>query len=147
MFVRTILAVLAVALSVGAAIAQQDPVTMRENLMKENNKHAIAVVRMMRGQTPFDAAEVDTAFTQWADTAQKLPGLFPENSKTGGDNRASPKIWLNKKDFDAKAAAFAKAVAETHDKAKSSLEGLRVAIPVVGKACDNCHEDYRLSKQ
>lgn len=78
---------------------------------------------------------------------QKLPGLFPENSKTGGDNRASPKIWLNKKDFDAKAAAFAKAVAETHDKAKSSLEGLRAAIPVVGKACDNCHEDYRLSKQ
>jgi len=78
---------------------------------------------------------------------QKLPGLFPENSKTVGENRASPKIWLNKTDFDAKAAALAKAVAETHDKAKSSLEGLRAAIPVVGKACDNCHEDYRLSKQ
>ena len=82
-----------------------------------------------------------------ADTAQKLPSLFPDNSKTGGDNRASPKIWLNKKDFDAKAAAFAKAVAEKHDTAKSSLDGLRTAIPVVGKACDNCHEDYRLSKQ
>ena len=102
---------------------------------------------MMRGQAPFDAAAVDAAFKQWADTAQKLPGLFPDNSKTGGDNRASPKIWLNKKDFDAKAAAFAKAVAENHDKAKSSLDGLRAAIPVVGKACDNCHKDYRLSKQ
>ena len=40
MFVRTILAVLAVALSVGAAIAQPDPVTTRENLMKQNNDHA-----------------------------------------------------------------------------------------------------------
>ena len=147
MFVRTILAVLAVALSAGTAMAQSDPVTTRENLMNQNNDHAKAVVSMMRGQAPFDAAAVDAAFKQWADTAQKLPGLFPENSKTGGDNRASPKIWLNKKDFDAKAAAFAKAVAETHDKAKSSLEGLRAAIPVVGKACDNCHEDYRLSKQ
>ena len=147
MFVRTIVAFLTVALCIGAAMAQSDPVTTRENLMNQNNDHAKAVVLMMRGQAPFDAAAVDAAFEQWADTAQKLPGLFPENSKTGGDNRASPKIWLNKKDFDAKAAAFAKAVAETHDKAKSSLEGLRAAIPVVGKACDNCHEDYRLSKQ
>jgi cytochrome c556 len=147
MFVRAILAALAVGLSVGAAIAQQDPVTIREDLMKKNNDHAKVVVQMMRGQAPFDAAAVDAAFAQWADTAQKLPRLFPDNSKTGGDNRASPKIWLNKKDFDAKAAAFAKAVAENHDTAKSSLDGLRAAIPVVGKACDNCHEDYRLSKQ
>jgi cytochrome c556 len=98
------------------------------------------------GQAPFDAAAVDAAFAQWADTAQKLPSLFPDNSKTGGDNRASPKIWLNKKDFDAKAAAFAKAVAENRDRGKGSLEGLRAAIPAVGKACDDCHKDYRLGK-
>ena len=145
--VFAVVAVAAVAFGATVVVAQQDPVTTREDLMKANNKHAIAVVRMMRGQAPFDAAAVDAAFAQWADTAQKLPSLFPDNSKTGGDNRASPKIWLNKKDFDAKAAAFAKAVAENHDKAKSSLDGLRAAIPVVSKACDNCHEDYRLSKQ
>jgi cytochrome c556 len=147
MLIRTTVAVIAVALGAGAVIAQQDPVTTRENLMKENNKNAIAAVRMIRGQAPFDAAAVDAAFAQWADTAQKLPGLFPENSKTGGDNRASPKIWLNKKDFDEKAAAFGKAVADNRDKAKASLDGLKTAIPVVGKGCDNCHEDYRLSKQ
>src|SRR5512141_3239877 len=116
MFIRIIFAALAVGLRVSAAIAQQDPVTVRENLMKENNKHAVAVVRIMRGQAPFDAAVVDAAVKQWADTAQKLPSLFPDNSKTGGDNRASPKIWLNKKDFDAKAAAFAKAVAENRER-------------------------------
>ena len=147
MLARTLLAALAMGLGVAAAMAQQDPVTVREDLMKQNNKHAVVVVKMMRGQQPFDAAAVDAAFAQWADTAQKLPSLFPENSKTGGDNRASPKIWLNKKDFDAKAAAFAKSVADNRDTAKASLEGLRTAIPVVGKACDNCHEDYRLSKQ
>lgn len=147
MLIRAIVAVIAVALGAGAVIAQQDPVTTRENLMKENNKNAIAAVKMIRGQAPFDAAAVDAAFAQWADTAQKLPGLFPENSKTGGDNRASPKIWLNKKDFDEKAAAFGKVVADNRDKAKASLDGLKAAIPVVGKGCDNCHEDYRLSKQ
>jgi len=147
MFARTILAALAVVVSVGAVTAQQDPVNTREDLMKKNNDHAKAVVQMMRGQLPFDAAAVDAAFKQWADTAQKLPGLFPDNSKTGGDNRASPQIWLNKKDFDAKAAAFGKAVAENHDKAKSSLDGLKAAIPAVGKTCDDCHKEYRLSKQ
>ena len=146
MFVRTTFATLAVALSAGAVMAQQDPVTTRENLMKENNKHAIAVVRMMRGLAPFDAAAVDAAFAQWAVTAQKLPSLFPDNSKTGGDNRASPKIWVNKKDFDAKAAAFGKSVTEYRDKGKGSIEGLRAAIPAVGKACDDCHKDYRLGK-
>jgi cytochrome c556 len=146
MFVRTILVALAVGFGVGAVMAQQDPVTTRENLMKENDKHAVVVVQMMRGRRPFDAAAVDAAFAQWGDTAQKLPSLFPDNSKTGGDNRASPKIWLNKKDFEAKAAAFGKAVAENRDKAKSSLEGLRAAIPVVGKGCDDCHKDYRLGK-
>ncbi len=147
MFIRITVAVLAIGFGVTAVMAQQDPVKMREDLMKQNDDHAKAVVLMMRGQQPFDAAAVDAAFKQWADTAQKLPGLFPENSKTGGDNRASPKIWLNKKDFDAKAAAFAKAVTENHDKAKSSLDGLKAAIPVVGKACDDCHKEYRLSKQ
>jgi cytochrome c556 len=144
---RTTLAALAVGLSVGAIIAQQDPVATRENLMKQNDEHARTVVQMMRGQRLFDSAAVDAAFAQWADTAQKLPGLFPENSKTGGDNLASPKIWLNKKDFDAKAAALATAVAENRDKAKASLDGLKAAIPVVGKGCDNCHEDYRLTKR
>ncbi len=147
MLIRATLAVIAVGLSAGVVIAQQDPVTTRENLMKENDKNAKTVVKMMRGRAPFDAAAVDAAFAQWADTAQKFPGLFPENSKTGGDNQASPKIWLNKKDFAAKSAAFGKVVAENRDKAKASLDGLRAAIPVVGKACDNCHEDYRLSKQ
>jgi len=146
MLIRTTLAAIAVGLGAGAVMAQQDPVTTRENLMKENNKHAIAVVRMMRGQAPFDAAAVDAAFAQWADTAQKLPNLFPDGSKTGGDNRASPKIWVNKKDFDAKAAAFGKSVAENRDKGKGSLDGLKAAIPVVGKACDDCHKEYRLGK-
>ncbi|HEX5210260.1 MAG TPA: cytochrome c [Pseudolabrys sp.] len=147
MFTRIVAAVLIAGLGFGTVMAQQDPVKTREDLMKKNNEHAKSVVQMMRGQAPFDAAAVDAAFRQWADTAQVLPSLFPENSKTGGDSRASPKIWADKKDFDDKAAAFGKAVKENHDKAKSSLDGLKAAIPVVGKTCDDCHKDYRLSKQ
>lgn len=140
-------AVAVVASGTSAVIAQSDPIAARMSLMKGNNDNAKVVVAMIRGQAPFDAAKVDAAFAQWADTAQKLPGLFPDNSKTGQKTRATPKIWETKSDFDAKAAAFGKAVAENRDKAKASLDGLKAAIGVVGKACDNCHEDYRLSQR
>lgn len=130
-----------------AVIAQVDPITTRQSLMKENNNNAIIAVRMMRGLAPFDAAKVDAAFAQWADTAQKLPALFPDTSKTGQKTRASSKIWLTKPDFDAKAAAFGKAVAENRNKAKTSPEDLRAAIPAVANACDACHKDYRVGRQ
>ena len=134
-------------LATGAVIAQSDPISARKGLMKENENNAVTVVRMMRGQLPYDPAKVDAAFAQWADTAKQLPSLFPDNSKTGQNTRAAPKIWTSKADFDAKAAAFGKAVAENREKAKGSVEGLRAAIPAVGNACDTCHKDYRLAKQ
>ena len=96
-FVVAALAVTTVAVTM--AMAEPDPVKTREGLMKQNDDHAKTMVQMMRGQRPFDAKLVDTAFAQWADTAKRLPGLFPENSKTGGDNRASPTIWLDKERF------------------------------------------------
>jgi cytochrome c556 len=129
------------------AIAQSDPIATRKALMKENDQNAVIVVRMMRGMAPFDAAKVDAAFAQWADTAQKLPGLFPDSSKTGQKTRASSKIWVTKADFDAKAAAFGKVVAENRNKAKASLDGLRGAIPAVANSCDACHKNYRLGAE
>ena len=141
------LAAVVLVFGAGAVTAQSDPIATRMALMKGNDDNARIVVPMMRGQAPFDAAKVDAAFAQWADTAQKLPGLFPDNSKTGQKTRASSKIWVTKADFDAKVAEFGKAVAENRDKAKTSLDELRAAIPVVGNACDSCHKKYRLSKQ
>jgi cytochrome c556 len=142
-----VLTAIIVASATGAVIAQTDPIATRQLLMKENNNKAIAIVRMMRGLAPFDAAKIDTAFAQWADTAQKLPGLFPDTSKTGQKTRAASKIWVTKADFDARAAALGKAVAENRNKAKTSLDGLRAAIPAIANACDACHKDYRLGRE
>ena len=140
--------VLASALTTGAVIAQNEtPIAARQELMKGNLRGATSVIPMVRGSAPFEATKVDAAFAQWAETAQKLPGLFPDNSKTGLKTRSSPKIWQAKADFDAKAADFGKAVADNREKARGSLDGLKVAVPAVSKTCDNCHEVYRLPKQ
>jgi cytochrome c556 len=139
---RTVLAMAAVAVGLSVAIAQSDPVSQRKALMKGNGQHAAALGKMVRGEDPFDAAKVTAAFAQWTETAQKLPTLFPEPPKAGEDTRALPKIWEDKSDFNAKIAAFAAVVADNKDKAKT-LDELKVAMPLVGKGCGNCHELYR----
>ena len=141
------LAVAFLAAGVGAVIAQSDPIAARKAMMKENDENALALVRMMRGQMPFDPVKVDAAFAQWEDTAKKFPELFPGNSQIGQETRAASKIWITKADFDAKAAEFGKVVAENRVKAKASLAGLRAAIPSIGNACDNCHKEYRTSRR
>jgi cytochrome c556 len=101
---------------------------------------------MVRGENPFDAAKVNAAFAQWEETAKKIPTLFPAPPAAGQETRALPKIWENKADFEAKIAAFAKAVADNKDKAKT-LDELKVAFPSVNTACNNCHEPYRKPQQ
>ena len=109
-----------IAVGVTAVIAQSDPIAARKALMKANNDNARNLVKMMRGETPYDAAKVNAAFAQWAETAAEVPGLFPDNSKTGGNTRATPKIRETRSDFEAKVAAFGKAVADNRDKARIS---------------------------
>jgi len=140
--IRTVLAMAAVAVGVTVAIAQSDPVSQRKALMKSNGQNAQALGKMVRGEDPFDAAKVNAAFVQWTETAQKVPTLFPEPPKAGEETRALPKIWETKSDFDAKLAAFAKAVADNKDKVKT-LDELKVAMPLVSKTCGDCHEPYR----
>ena len=139
---RIMLAVAMIAVGLTAVVAQSDPIAARKALMKANNDNASNLVKMTRGEAPYDAAKVNAAFAQWAETAQKFPALFPDNSKTGGNTRATPKVWQTRSDFEAKVAAFGKAVADNRDKAKN-VDELKVALGAVGKTCDSCHEQYR----
>lgn len=133
----------AAVLVLGAAtvVAQQNPIAERKALMKANNDNAAIIVRMVRGQEPFDAAKAKAAFDQWADTAKKFPSLFPDNTKTG-DTRATPAVWEKRADFNAMIARFAKDIDEQRVKA-TNLDGLKGALGVIGKDCGDCHETYR----
>jgi cytochrome c556 len=97
---------------------------------------------MVRGQSPFDQEKVNAAFEQWADTAKKLPNLFPTPPAPGEDTRALSKIWESKPDFEAKIAGFEKALSENKDKA-TTLDELKVVFPRINDACNACHEPYR----
>lgn len=144
--IRTVLAMTAIAVGVTAVMAQSDPIAQRKALMKENNKHSGALNKMVRGEDPFDAAKVTAAFANWSATAAKLPPLFASPPPAGADTRALPKIWENKPDFDAKLAAWSKAVTDNKDKGKT-LDELKVSFAAVNNACNNCHELYRRPQQ
>jgi cytochrome c556 len=143
---RTTLTLLAVAAGVTAVVAQTDPLAVRKALMKENDDHYRALRAMTRGEQPFDAAKVDAAFQQWGDTAVQLPKLFPTPPKPGEETRAALKIWETKADFDARTAAFGKAVADNRDKAKT-LDGLKAVFAAIENSCNDCHGDYRARRQ
>jgi cytochrome c556 len=139
-----VFAVAVIALGVGVAIAQQDPIAARRALMKANGDQAKAGAAMMKGEAPFDLDKVRKMFATFGDAAEKMPSLFPDNSKTGGDTAADPKIWENLDDFKAR---FAKFGADAKDAIATDLDSFKAAFGSIGKNdCGGCHEKYRIKK-
>jgi cytochrome c556 len=136
----------AVALSATIVLAQQNPILARQEIMKKSDDDLKALSRVMRGEAPFDAAKATAAYASMEDSYKKVQGLFPDNSKTGDKTRASPKIWEDRADFDAKMAAFIKVAGEAKTKATNE-KAFKVAHQAVIKGCDNCHADYRMRRQ
>jgi cytochrome c556 len=143
---RTVFAVAVVALCVGVAIAQQDPIAARRALMKANGDQAKVGASMMKGETPFDVDKARKIFAAFEEAATKVPSLFPENSMTGGDTAADPKIWENMDDFKARFAKF-RTDAEDALAKVTDLDSFKAAFGAIGKNdCGGCHEKYRIKK-
>jgi cytochrome c556 len=143
--IRPILAGFAVAIGVTAALAQSDPIKERQSLMKGFGAAARTATQMSRGEIPFDAAKAKEVFVTLETGAKRIPTLFPENSKTGGDTAAAPKIWQDMAGFQ---AAAAKLGADSQKAAASvtNLDTFKAAFGGVAKDCGGCHDTYRLKK-
>lgn len=145
---RMIVVAGALVLGLGAVMAEQDQVKDTEAMMKGNGRNAGALAAMVKGEKPYDQATVDAALTQFADTAAKLPTLFPEGIKGkpfDGDYSPSSKIWEDKAGFAEHIASFAKVVGDAKGKIKD-VDTLKAELPLIGKQCGGCHETYRVKK-
>jgi cytochrome c556 len=141
---RTVLVVTALAIGVSAASAQ-DPIAARKALMKKNGEMAQQGAKFMKGEEPFNLAKAQAIFAQYQEAASKMPALFPENSKTGGDTAALPAIWEKKSDVDAKFAKFGADAKDAAAKVKDEAS-FKATYPEVQKNCGGCHESYRAKK-
>ena len=140
---RTVIAALGVLIASGLAVLAQssDPITQRQNLMKNNQEQMRALTGMARGQAPFNAATVQAAFQRLEQNAQQIPGLFPAGSHQG-KTAALPTIWERKADFDAHATRLQQD-ARAAQGAVTDPTSLQAAIQRVGQSCGGCHETYR----
>jgi cytochrome c556 len=133
------------ALGVSFALAQQDPIAARKAIMKKNGDEAKIGTQFMKGEAPFDLAKAKAIFATYQDAASKMPNLFPDNSKTGGDTAALPAVWDKKAEFDAK---FKKLGEDAKDAAAKVTDeaSFKTAFPAVQKNCGGCHETFRQKK-
>jgi cytochrome c556 len=144
---RTVVAVGALLLGIGAVMAQQNLVKQDRDTMKANAKNLGGVmIAMVKGEKPYDQAAVSAALAQLDETARKLPTMFPESlkgAKFDGDYSPSPKLWEDKAGFQAKIDSFAKVVTEAKAQIKD-LDSLKTVAPAIGKECGGCHETFRV---
>src|ERR1700748_550695 len=135
MMMRTAVIVGTLLLGIGAVVAQQDAVKEAQTTMKGNGKNAGALSAMVKGEKPYDQATVDAALAQFADTAKKLPTLFPVSIKgkpVEGDYGPSAKIWEDGAGFKEHIVSFAKAVGDAKGKIKD-VDSLKAELGFIGK--------------
>jgi cytochrome c556 len=146
MMTRSAFLVVAAVLVAGAVAAQTDPITTRKALMKANGDQAKIGAAMAKGEMPFDAQKAKVMFATFVDAANKMPNLFPDNSKTGGETAAAPKIWENMADLKARFAKLG-ADAKAAQGSVTDLATFKAAFGSIGKQdCGACHELYRIKK-
>ena len=118
-----------------AYAAADDQIKARQAEMKANGKAMGALVAIMKGEAPYDAATVKASLDAMAaaDAAAGEAKAWDASSMEGAtvETWAKPEIWA-----DARAA-----LAATTDEA-----GFKAAFPALGQACQSCHESFRRPK-
>jgi cytochrome c556 len=128
-----------------AALAQTDPIAARRAIEHASGEAQRLGTAMVQGEVPFEVAKAKAIFATFVDAATKMPQLFPDNAKTGGETAAAPKVWEDRADFVARWQNFgaeAKAAAD----ATTDLDSFRRAFSRVNESCASCHDLYRVKK-
>ncbi len=131
------------ALAGGIALAEDDPVVARQQLMKANGAAAKLGYMMARGKVPFDAAAAAEAMNKIADDMNTFPTLFPPGSDKAAKTTASPDIFANMDDFKARAAQLQTDARAAAAAAANGVDAFSVAFDAIDHDCGGCHQKYR----
>lgn len=142
---RTVIAAATFVLGAYAAVAQVDAIATRKSVMKGVGDQTKAGAAMAKGEAPYDQTKAQALFAAYVDASEKMPNLFPDSSKTGGETAALPTIWEKMDDFKARFAKLGEdakaALASVKD-----LDTFKAVFTAVTKNCGGCHETYRVKK-
>jgi cytochrome c556 len=138
------LAALAAVLVLGTvtvAVGQADPIAARKAMMKANGGAVGTLVKMVKGETPFDAAAAKAAL-ETIGNSKTYADLFPVGSDQG-DTKALPTIWSDNAGFRAALDKLLTADAAQLANPPQDVNGVKAALGAIGPACKGCHDTYR----
>ncbi len=140
-------AITAAALCLGlaaAAVAQDNPVAKREQMMKQVGASMGAIGAIAKGEKPYDAEAIKTALTTISADMKAFPEQFPAGSEV--NSAAAPAIWENMDDFKAKALKLASDADTILASMPADQAGTAEAMKTLGANCGTCHQTYRLKR-
>lgn len=134
-------------LAFAGSVAVADPIQDRQALMKERGKLAGQISKVVKGETPFDAAAVLDALKALEANAEKFDAdtLFPVGSDKG-DTTAAPKIWEDMAGFKAAEDKFLADAKAAVASPPADVDALKAQLNTLGGDCGTCHQTYRIKK-
>jgi cytochrome c556 len=146
---RTLVAagvVLALGAMGGAALAQVKPdvlVKQRQSAMTLIGKYFGPLGGMAQGRVPFDAKLVQRN-AEYLHALAQMPWDGFDPSTKNEKSRALPAIWEQPDKVKDAAQRLQSEVEKLQSVAKGGDEGaIKTQIGAVGKACANCHDNFR----
>lgn len=127
--------------------AESKAVTTRQAVFKLIDWNFAPVGEMLKNKAKWDKTVVQKAAGRIESLAPMIPEAFTvdTHAKQGITTKARENIWTNQADFKAKADELVKAAQNLGSVAKNGADdkALRTAAIAVGKACSNCHDNYK----
>ena len=129
-----------------AVVSAENQHDNRKAAMKKIGGAMGAMVKIAKGEEPYDADTVKASLTTISTTIKVFPEYFPAGSEKD-DEVAAPAIWAKMDDFK----SHAHKLGSTADMLLAQLPADQAAVgAAAGKLGDNCaacHKSFRLKKK
>jgi cytochrome c556 len=147
---RRVIALLAMSVCAGAALAQVASVADTIAARQKGLKAAGAAFKTLRDESQagsFDADKVKAAAADIKLAATQIPTWFPAGSgaETGVKTAAKPEIWSDPEGFKSARDSFVEQAGKFSDLAAGG--GVNAdAVKSLGQTCGGCHDKYRVKQ-
>ncbi len=144
-----VLSAVAVIATFSAAVIAQEmkpdrAIKYRQGILQAMGWNMGILGGMAKGEIPYNKDQAVRAATFVHELSAMPWDGFTPVSDTGAPTKAKPEIWKDKARFDKLAQELQVETAKLETAAKAGdLAQLRAALGPTGKACSNCHDDFR----
>ncbi|WP_373746651.1 cytochrome c [Neisseria dentiae] len=126
-----------------SALSPKEAVKEREKLMESFKKDAGTMGKMVKGETPYDAAAFQAAADNLAANADK-PWVHYTPESANEESEAKPEVWIKPDEFKKEIEKFTTAAAALKTAAASGkLDDVKKPFGDVGQSCKSCHDTFR----